>query len=79
MPDDEVGAVVEDRLEHPADLGRVVLPVAVDLDGDLEAVVERVLVAGLDGPADPDVERQVYNGNSGRRSNARGRRPSSRR
>ena len=31
------------------------LPVAVDLDCDLEAVVACVLVAGLDGAADADV------------------------
>ena len=47
--DDQVGAVVEDRLQHAGDLARIVLPVTVDLDGELEAVLEGVLVSGLDG------------------------------
>ena len=37
---------------------RVVLAVAVEADGDLVAVLERVLEAGLDGAADAEVERQ---------------------
>ena len=37
---------------------RVVLPVAVDLDRDVEAVLQRVLVAGLHGAADTEVERE---------------------
>ena len=38
-------------------MARVVLPVAVDLDRDVVAVLERELVAGLHGAADPEVER----------------------
>ena len=47
------------------------LAVAVHLDGDVEAVLEGVAVAGLHGPADPQVERQAdhvciaVGGNSG--------------
>ena len=43
----------------PGQLRGVVLPVAVDLDRDLEAVVSRVLVAGLDRAADADVVGQT--------------------
>ena len=38
---------------------RVVLAVAVDLHGELVAVLERVAEAGLDGAADAEVERQA--------------------
>ena len=41
-----------------AELGRVVLAVAVEPDGELVAVLERVLEAGLDGAADAEVERE---------------------
>ena len=39
------------------DLARVVLAVAVEPHGELEAVLERVAEAGLHGAADPEVER----------------------
>ena len=57
--DDHVRLVRGDRLEQAGEVARVVLPVAVDLDGDLEAVVARVLVAGLDGAADAEVVRKA--------------------
>ena len=41
------------------------LAVAVDLDGDVEAVVARVLVAGLDCPADADVVRKARDESAG--------------
>ena len=39
----EVGSSVQDRLQHAADLARVMLSVAVNLDRQLEAMLERVL------------------------------------
>ena len=54
--DDHVRAPVDDRLQQRRDLVRIVLAVAVDLHGEVEAVLERVLVAGLDRAADPEVE-----------------------
>src|SRR5207302_9432769 len=43
-PDDEVGRPGEERLEDLRQLRRVVLPVAVDLGGDVVAALERVAV-----------------------------------
>ena len=43
--------------EQDRDVARIVLPVAVDLHGDVIAVLERELIAGLHGAADPEVER----------------------
>jgi len=57
--DDHVRPIGGDRLEQTGQLARVVLPISVDLDGDVEAVVARVLVAGLDCPADADVVRKA--------------------
>ena len=37
------------------------LPVAVDLDGELEALIAGVLVSRLDGAADADGVRKTYN------------------
>ena len=69
----DVRATLEQRLEQTRDLARVVLPVSVDLDGNLEPVLEGVLVPGLDRSADPDIEGKVHDGNPGRRSNLRRR------
>ena len=60
--DDEVGPSVEDRLQRPADLARVMLSVAVDLNRQLKAVLERVLVPRLHGAADANVEGEVQDG-----------------
>ena len=47
------------RLENRVQLARIVLSVAVDLHGDVEAVGERVAVAGLNGAPDAEVERKA--------------------
>ncbi len=70
--DDQVGPALEDRLEHLADLARIVLSVAVDLDRELEAVLERVLVARLHGAADADVEGQIQKTGAGACRNGSG-------
>ena len=57
--DDHVGPAASRRLED-SDLAGVVLPVAVDLDGHVEAVLERVPVAGLHCAADAEVVRQAH-------------------
>ena len=57
----------------------IVLPVAVDLDGDVVAVLERVLVAGLHGAADPEVERVADDAGAGGRARGGWCRRSSRR
>jgi glycosyltransferase involved in cell wall biosynthesis len=54
--DDHVGLSGDQRLEDHAKLARVVLAVAVDLHGDVEAVRERVAEPGLHGAADSKVE-----------------------
>ena len=56
------------RCEQVVDVARVVLPVAVDLHGDLVAVLARVEIAALHGPADAEVERQAQHGGAGRAS-----------
>lgn len=48
-----------DRGQQPFDLGRVVLVVAVDLDGDVEPVAQRVAIADLDGATDAEVHGQA--------------------
>ena len=53
------------RLEQPTKLARIVLSVAVDLDGDLEAVIPCVLVSRLDGGADADVVGKAHDECSG--------------
>ena len=45
--------------EHLRQVLRLVLAVAVDLDGDVVALVQRVLVARLHRAADPEVERMA--------------------
>ena len=45
--------------EQLGDVARVVLAVAVDLDRDVVAVLERVQVARLDRAADAEVERMA--------------------
>src|SRR5256885_912603 len=54
----DVGFAREHRLEDRAELLRVVLAVAVEAYGEVEAVLVGVAEAGLDGAADPEVERQ---------------------
>ena len=71
--DHEVRATLEQRLEQTRDLARIVLPVSVDLDGNLEPVLEGVLVPGLNRSADSDIEGKVHDGNPGRQSNLRRR------
>ena len=54
---DHVGlAVRAQRSEHVLEVLGLVLTVAVDLGGDVVAVSERVLEAGLHRPPDPEVE-----------------------
>ena len=55
---DHVRAVVQDRLQEPSDLARIVLPVAVDLDREVEVVLQRVLVSGLHRAPDAEIERE---------------------
>ncbi len=57
-PVDHVGllAAGPQRVEHLRQVLGLVLAVAVDLDGDVVAVSERVLVAGLHRAADAEVE-----------------------
>ena len=56
---DHVGllALGPQRLEHLGQVLGLVLAVAVDLDGDVVVVAQRVLVARLDRAADPEVVR----------------------
>ena len=70
--DDHVGLAGEERLEDPAELARVVLAVPVDLDGDVEAVGQRVAEARLHRAADPEVERQSQEQRSGGLRNGSG-------
>jgi hypothetical protein len=63
--DDEVCVTGEKRREDHAQLPGVVLTVAVDLNGDVEAVGERVAVAGLHGAADAEVEREPQHSRAG--------------
>ena len=56
--DDDVRLVPVEHGEQLRKLGRVVLPVAVEPDRELVAVLERELEAGLHGRADAEVERQ---------------------
>jgi hypothetical protein len=58
-PDRDVRLPREHRLDEAGDLARVVLAVAVEPDGELEAVRERVLEARLHGAPDAEVERQT--------------------
>ncbi len=64
-PDDDVRAAGNDRLEDLRKLVRDVLPVAVDLDRDVEALVARVLKARLDGAADAEVVRKADDARAG--------------
>src|ERR1043166_8285662 len=57
--DDDVRLARDERCEQLAELRRVVLAVSVDLNSELEAVLECVAVAGLDGAADAEVEREA--------------------
>src|SRR5207253_4753867 len=57
--DAEVGLPRHNRSENCGQLGRVVLPVAVDLYRDVVAVLEGVAIAGLDGAADTEVEGEA--------------------
>ena len=51
-------------------MARIVLPVAVDLNGDVIAAFERELVAGLHGAADAEVERVADDAGARRRGQA---------
>ena len=57
--DNHVCIIGGKRFEQPTKLARIVLAVAVDLDGHLEAVVPCVLVSRLDRRPDSDVVREV--------------------
>ena len=57
--DGDVGLATQHRLEDPRELRRIVLPVSVDADSDVEAVLERETEARLHGAADAEVERQA--------------------
>ena len=50
---DEVGLVVEDRLDELGDVGGVELPVAVDVDDDVGAAAHGALEAGAEDLAQP--------------------------
>ncbi|MEI2703279.1 MAG: hypothetical protein V9E83_12880 [Baekduia sp.] len=68
-----------ERGEHAVERRGVVLAVAIDLNRDVVPVRQRVLVTGLDGAADPEVERVLdYRSTLGARER-RGRCRSSRR
>src|SRR5439155_9847190 len=56
--DHEIGAALDDRDDQPKEVLRIVLPVAVDLDGEVEIVLERVLVSRLHRAADAQVVRK---------------------
>ena len=62
MSSSRVRAQVREQL---VDVARVVLAVAVDLDGDVVAVLERVLVARLHRAADAEVERHPHDACAG--------------
>ena len=69
----------EYRIEHAAELRRIVLAVAVDAHRDVVAVLEREAEAGLHGAADAEVERQPQDARAARARAARPSRRSSRR
>ncbi len=56
--DAEVGRPGKDRGQDCRELARIVLAVAVDLHRNVVAALEGEPVAGLDGAADPEVERE---------------------
>src|SRR5213079_114570 len=64
LPTDEAGADGDirmpgkDRLHEHGELGRVVLPVAVHPQREVEAMLVREAIAGLDRAADAEVERE---------------------
>ena len=64
--DREVGLARGDRRDDRAELSRVVLAVAVEPHGEVVAPLPREAEAGLDGPADPEVERQPDDVRAGR-------------
>ena len=64
--DRDVRVAGDHRLEQGAELARVVLAVAVDLDGDVEVMLGRILDARLNGGADAEVVRQAEHGCAGR-------------
>ena len=51
--------------EQVVDVAGVVLPVAIDLNGDVVAVLERVQVAALHRAADAEVEGKAQHGGAG--------------
>ena len=55
---DEVRRVVDQRLEHDGDLGRIVLPVGVQRDDELRAELDAERVADAQGVAVPEVLAQ---------------------
>jgi len=57
-PDHEVRLTALERREQRRDLRRVVLPVAVQADGPVEPLLERVPEPRLHGAADADIERE---------------------
>ena len=69
--DDDVGVSAQHGLDQLRQLRRVVLAVAVEPDRELVAVRERVHEAGLDGAADPEVEREPDDRRARRRPRAR--------
>src|SRR5207247_2895294 len=56
--DNDVRLVPVDHLEQPRELGGIVLTVAVEADGELVAVLQRELEAGLNGRPNAEVEGQ---------------------
>src|SRR5207248_8375809 len=54
--DGEIGLAGQHRRQDSGQLRGVVLAVAVDLNGDVVAVLEGEAIAGLDGAADAKVE-----------------------
>src|SRR6185503_6987853 len=56
------GRVLPQDLDQLIELVDVVLAIAIDLDGELVAVLEGVAVAGLHGSTDAEVEREPQDG-----------------
>ena len=78
-PTHDVGLVREHRRENRGELRRIVLPVPVDLHRQVVAALEREPEPGLNGAADPEVEREPQNVGAAVRLRSRPSGPPSRR
>ena len=71
----EIGALRVQRIDQPGDVGDAMLPVAVEGDDEIGALAQRILDAGLQAGALPQIDRMLDQGGAGLGGDPGGRVP----